>query len=434
MSGAAAAPRELGSWTCTALVVGNTIGIGVFVLPRELAPFGFAAVWGWLLVAAGCIVLARGLGLLARSFPAADGPYDYVRATLGEIAAFVAMWCYWVSLWITNATIAVGAAGYLLPLLPAGTASIAVELAFVWVAVGANLAGVRTGGRVQVVATVLKLVPIAAVIGVGAWLLLAPGDTGRGTVATPSGLPAVLGAASIALFAMLGIESATVPAGRVRDPARTLPRATLGGTLATAAIYVAVSLVPLLVLGQAALAVDGAPFVSVLDEALAPGSGSWVAVFVAISGLGAMNGWTLLAGQLTRTLADAGALPARLARPNRCGAPAAALVLAGALATAMVLASHTAVTAGGFQFLAALVTAANLPLYLCCSAALVVLAARARTPARGAAGTLGGLGLAFVALAFAGMGREPLLLALALAASGVPLLVRMRVRQVGAGR
>ena len=84
--------RKLGFWMCTALVVGNTIGIGIFLLPASLAPFGFNATVGWLVTVLGCVALANVFARLARQMPEADGPYGFIRATLGDVPAFIAMW------------------------------------------------------------------------------------------------------------------------------------------------------------------------------------------------------------------------------------------------------------------------------------------------------------------------------------------------------
>src|SRR6187397_2835008 len=110
--------KELGFWTCTALVVGNTIGIGIFVLPASLAPYGFNAMIGWAITVIGMTVLARVFARLAREFPAADGPYAYIESTSGPLPAFLSIWCYWVSCWITNAAIAIGLVGYIAKVVP----------------------------------------------------------------------------------------------------------------------------------------------------------------------------------------------------------------------------------------------------------------------------------------------------------------------------
>jgi len=149
-----------------------------------------------------------------------------------------------------------------------------------------------------------------------------------------------------------------------------------------------------------------------------------------VSGLGALNGWTLLVGELTRTMAENGVMPAALARNNRRGAPAVALVVTGLLGSGMVLMSYSKSLVDGFTFLSKVVTAANLPLYLCCSLALAILWRRgAATPAvRGMLG-IGLLGAAYTVFAFVGLGHEPFVLGLALAAMGLPLYLFMRWRR-----
>ena len=424
--------RKLGFWMCTALVVGNTIGIGIFLLPASLAPFGFNATIGWLVTVLGCVALARVFARLAREMPNADGPYGYIRATLGDIPAYLAIWCYWVSLWITNAAIATGVVGYIGAVFP-GVATLQpalVALALLWVFVAINLFGVRTGGRVQVVTTALKLLPMVAVALLGAWLLLTqPAVYTQHLPAAPLRMGDIVTASTIALFAMLGLESATVPAARVMDPGRTIPRATIAGTVLTAVIYIIVSTVPMLLIPEAELATTTAPFATVMDRFAAAGVGRWLALFVVVSGLGALNGWTLLVGELTRTMAENGVMPAPLAGSNRRGAPAVALLVTGMFASGMILMSYSKSLVEGFTFLSKVVTAANLPLYLCSSLALAILWRRGTKPAvRGMLG-IGLLGAAYTVFAFIGLGHEPFVLGLGLAAMGLPLYVFMRWRR-----
>src|SRR4029079_4301858 len=83
-------PALIGFWTATALVIGNTIGIGVFLMPAALAPFGLNAMIGWVVTAIGCTFLAGVYARLARDYPNPDGPYGYIRETQGGEIAFVA--------------------------------------------------------------------------------------------------------------------------------------------------------------------------------------------------------------------------------------------------------------------------------------------------------------------------------------------------------
>lgn len=423
------ADKELGFWMSTALVVGNVIGMGMFMLPASLAPYGYNALFGWAITIAGVALMARVFARLARDFPAADGPYVYIRDHVGEWPAFIAIWCYWVSLWITNAALAVGVIGYLVKVLPmlGAVPPALLALALIWLFVGVCLLGARTGGRVQVITTVLKLLPMLVIILLGFWVLFAdPAAYTRNPPTTPLSLRDLLAASTVALYAMLGVESATVPAAKVRDPARTIPRATMAGTLLVAAIYVLVSTVVMMLVPQQQLAQSSAPLVDLLDRYLGRANGQWLAFFVVVSGAGALNGWTMLSGELTRSMSVHGVLPARFQSVNDRGAPTLALVVTAVLASAMVLMNYSKSLVQGFTFMTLVVTAATLPVYLLCALALVNLWRRGGSAAPRDLLILGVLGTAYSIFAFIGMGREPFLWSLVLAAAGVPLHLWMR--------
>lgn len=424
---------KIGFWTCTALVVGNVIGMGIFLLPSSLAPYGFNALIGWGITLFGCLTLARVFAHLSSALPGADGPYGYVRDTLGELPAYMAMWAYWISLWLTNAALATGVVGYVAVVMPALAMipQVWFALSLLWVFVLVNLFGVRAGGAVQIVTTALKLLPMLAIAVLGGWVLLtSPGSYLAHPPTTPLTFGGVMAASTIALFAMLGIESASIPASRVDHPGRTIPRATMAGTILVAAIYIIVSAVPLLLIRQDVLASASAPFALLMDHFGRAGFGRWLALFVVISGLGALNGWTLLAGQLTRTMADNGVLPPLFARNNRHGTPATALVITAALASVMVWMSYSRSLVAAFTFLTRVVTAANLPLYLGCSLALGVLWRRGTPGCRGRHVLLvAGVATGYVIFAFVGIGGEPFIYALGLIAAGLPLYAFMRLRR-----
>jgi APA family basic amino acid/polyamine antiporter len=162
----------------------------------------------------------------------------------------------------------------------------------------------------------------------------------------------------------------------------------------------------------------------VLNRLVGGGGGRWLAFFILMSGLGALNGWTLLVAELTRTLANNGLLPAPLAKVNAQGAPVVALVLTAAFATVVTLMNYSKSLVDGFTFLSTLVTAANLPLYICCGLALVVLWRRGTGNLGRAALWLGIVGAAYSVFATVGVGvaygTEVVGWALVLAAAGLP--------------
>lgn len=371
-------PRALGFWMCTALVVGNTIGIGVFLMPAALAPYGLNALSGWLVTVIGCLFLAYVFAGLARSFPQDDGPYAYTQRAFGDGTAFIVLWCYWVATWITNATIAIGVVGYMSIFVPALKNNPwyppVTALALVWLFVLVNLRGVRTVGWMQVLTSVLKVLPLIAVIILGLWQFITePSAYTQHVPTTALTLHDTVAASTIALFAMLGLECATIPAARVCDPQRNIPRATMAGASIAGLIYIAVSVIPLFLVPQAELAVSNAPFADLLSRFVGGVSGELIAFFVIVSGFGALNGWTLVVGEVTQSFARHGSFPRLFARENTRGAPTYAFLLTGAVASLMLLTNYNQSMVKIFTFLSVVVTAANLPLYLFCSLAVLVL-------------------------------------------------------------
>jgi APA family basic amino acid/polyamine antiporter len=416
---------------CTALVVGNVIGVGVFLLPASLAPYGLTALTGWLITVVGCVFLAISFAYLARAFPNDDGPYDYTRRAFGDGLAFTVMWCYWVSTWVTNATIAVGIVGYLTvfipwlntsPWLPPITA-----LSLLWFFVVLNLRGARAVGGTQIVTTALKLLPMFGVICLGLWVLLTDPSAYRSHVITsPASLTDLSQVSTLTLYAMLGIECATIPACRVRDPERTIPLATVIGTILTAAVYIGVSIVPMLLIPQAALAASNAPISDVFVRVMGARSGELVALLITIGGLGALNGWTMILGDVTQTIARHGHFPQSLAKENRHGAPTGALILTGIVASMMLLSNYSQSIGNLFVFLSVVVTAANLPVYFTCTLAIVVIgrgggvAEPARRPTVMIV-TAAVCAAVYCAWASKGIGLKPLLWTVALGAVSAPV-------------
>jgi APA family basic amino acid/polyamine antiporter len=383
-----------------------------------------------LITVVGCIFLAISFAYLARTFPHDDGPYDYTKRAFGEGLAFTVMWCYWVSTWVTNATIAVTIVGYITvlipwlksnPLLPPITA-----LSLLWFFVVLNLRGARAVGETQIATTVLKLLPMFGVICLGVWVLLTdPSAYRQHAITSPASFSDLSRVSTLTLYAMLGIECATIPACRVRDPERTIPLATVIGTIVTAVVYIGVSIVPMLLIPQAALAASNAPISEVFLRFVGGRSGELVALLITIGGLGALNGWTMILGDVTQTIARHGHFPRFLAKENRHGAPTGALILTGVAASIMLLSNYSQSIGELFVFLSVVVTAANLPVYFSCTLAILAIgrrdptaAARKRTVTVTVAAASAAAYCAWVSI---GIGIKPLLWTVALGAISAPV-------------
>ena len=165
-------PGKIGIWTSTALVVGNMIGSGVFLLPASLGAFGTIGLLGWIGSSAGAVCLALLFSHLSRTIPnALGGPYAYTRVGLGDFAAFLVAWGYWISIWCTNAAIAVAFVSYSTVFVPAlatnSLLSVATGLGAVWFLSWINTVGIKEAGAVQLITSILKIIPLMAVSVVG---------------------------------------------------------------------------------------------------------------------------------------------------------------------------------------------------------------------------------------------------------------------------
>jgi APA family basic amino acid/polyamine antiporter len=308
--------RTIGLWMATALVVGNMIGSGVFLLPSSLAAAaGPVSLAGWVFTGAGAVLLALVFADLGRAFPAAGGPYAYAHRAFGDFVGFQTAWGYWIAVWAGNAAIAVAFVGYLGVLWPQVSEhqllGALTGVALVWLLTATNVLGARQSGQIQLVTTVLKFVPLAIVAIVGLFFI----DGGNYTPFAPHGSgAAITSAATLTLWAFIGLESATVPADDVKDPRRTIPRATLIGTLAATAVYIVSTVAIMGIIPTGELARSTSPFA---DAAALIFGGGWdkvIAVVALISTAGALNGWILLQGQVPLAAARDGLFPRQFAR------------------------------------------------------------------------------------------------------------------------
>ncbi|HEX8585886.1 MAG TPA: amino acid permease [Allosphingosinicella sp.] len=424
--------RAFGFWICLALVIGNMIGSGVFLLPAALAPFGWNAIFGWMVTIAGALCLAFVFASFARRFPKAGGPYAYTREAFGTAPGFAVAWSYWISVWTANATIAIAAVSYMSHFFPslAGAAGL-LAIGFVWTFTLINCLSLKGAGGVQLLTTGLKLLPLIAAIVLTA--IVAGGDGGASAAPFRSediSLGAITATASLTLWAMVGFESATIPAGHVRDPARNIPRATMLGTLIAGIVYlIACSGVALLLPAEQAAA-SNAPFADFIGLYWGAGPASLVAGFALISALGALNGWVMVQGELPVALARDGVFPAWMGKLSRAGTPVRAHILSSILVSLLLLANTSRSMGDLFVFMALVSTLASLIAYLTCALGALWLQRKGRLDRSAALTAAASLGALYAVWAIYGAGTEPVAWGAALLLSGLPVyLITARNRR-----
>jgi APA family basic amino acid/polyamine antiporter len=429
--------RKVGLWIATALVVGNMIGSGVFLLPASLAPFGGISIVGWLFTSAGAVFLALVMARLARRMPAVGGPYAYTRRGLGDLPAFVVAWGYWISIWSGNAAIAVGFVGYVAAFFPVLAQHPALgamtALAAIWFLTAVNAWGVKEAGVLQLWTTIIKLLPLLA-IGTLGLLYMEPVHFTPFNLRGGSPLNAVTATATLTLWAFLGLESATIPADSVRDPARTIPRATLLGTVLAAAVYILATAGVMGILPAEELARSTAPFAQAGAAVWGPRVGSLIAAGAAVSAFGALNGWILLQGQMPRAAAMDGLFPGVFRRMSPRNTPVAGLILSSLLITGLLALNFTASLVDQFTFIILLATLSTLIPYAFSSVAEMVITFRERRtlPGRRVAKTftIATLALLYSLWAIVGSGWKTVSWGFLLLLAGIPVyLWQVRERE-----
>ena len=417
------AAKPLGMWMATALVIGSMIGSGVFMLPAALAPYGAASLIGWGIALCGALLLAATFAKLAVHWPCTGGPYAYVRRSFGDGAGFAIAWSYWISIWSGMAAIAVAFAGSIGAVFPALTATpvraATCALVAVWTCTFVNLAGLREAGRLQVVLTALKLLPLLLFGIIALWFV----DAGNYIPFNPSGesLPKVAHVTVIlTMWALCGLEVATVPAGSIRDAKRTIPRATMLGTLLAGIATILACTVVIGLVPTDVLKASGAPMAEAAGRVWGPGAALGIAALAAVATFGAINGWTMVCAQVSLAAAGDGLFPRAFARVDRNGTPAFGVLVGSALATVLVIASYSRSLVELFTFILLISTSAILLPYAASSAAWL------HSGGKNGGRVVALLALLYSLFALSGAGAEALAWGVVLLLAGLPVYLWMR--------
>jgi APA family basic amino acid/polyamine antiporter len=339
----AAKPHQFGLVAAIALIVGSIIGVGIFNLPTSLAFYGPISLVSMALTTVGALALALLFAALSRRLPADGGPYAYARVAFGNRLGFANAWSYWITAWAGNAAIAVGWVLYVEEFVNTGHNrfySVLLVLVGLWVPAAVNLSGVKNMGSVQVATSVVKFAVLAFMSTVGLFFVSSANYT-PWNVTKESAVTAIGGGMAIALFSYLGVETAAVAAAKVRDPDRNVPRATVLGTLATAVVYMLSLIAVFGILPSSKLSSATAPF---SDAANVIFGGTWagnvMALAVIISGLGALNGWTMICAEMPLAAANDGLFPERFKHLSKAGVPAYGIVASTVLASVAMIINY----------------------------------------------------------------------------------------------
>ncbi|HVV36141.1 MAG TPA: amino acid permease [Acidimicrobiales bacterium] len=439
-----AAAHALGLPSATALVIGSIIGTGVFTMPAVMATAGTSSILTLVAISIGALVLAMLFGQLTRRIPNNEGGlYAYARHEFGDFAGYLTAWCYWITCWAGNAAIVASWVLYVEELFgihnPSAWTNFGIALTGLWIPAAINLAGVKQMAWFQNLTVVLKFLPLLFVGTVG-WFFIKTANFGAFNASGSSLYDAVNIAAGVALFSFIGVEVASIAAGRVQNPRRNVGRASLLGTGASALLYIAVTGAIMGLVPHGHLVKDGAPFVAAFDAMF---NGGWIGKLVAltavISGIGALNGWTMVTAEMPYAAAKDGLFLSAFSKVNAKNVPWFGVVVSTVVASALMGWSYSGKTGlHVFTYLVYLsVVTVAIPYFFSACAQLAFLVSR-RRKVQGAAlvrdltvATVGGLFALWVTFA---AGYQSVYQTMLLLLIGLPLYAFLKAHRERTGQ
>lgn len=423
---------KLGQWASTSLVLGNMIGSGIFLLPASLAAYGGISLLGWVVSSIGALLLAKVFASLSGMIPNSGGPFTYTRAGMGDFAGFLVAWGYWISVLCTNAAITVAMLGYLGVFFPvlndSPLSSIALGVSIIWLLTWVNNRGVYQAGHVQLITTVLKVIPLLLVTIVG--LLYFKLDHFKPfNLSGQTNLEAIVQTTTLTLFAFLGVECATIPSEHIHDSKTTIPKATWWGTLFSILIYILSSISIMGLIPPETLQHSTAPFADGADLIWGTPGRYLIATGAVISTFGALNGWLLIQGQIPLAAARDNIFPKLFSKLNSRQSPSTGIILSSLLVTILLMTNYTKGLNKAFEFMILMSTLLVLAPYLFSAASYMILSQSAQDRSIKNWVWLIGLGAFFFSLfAVIGSGKEVVFWGFILLMLGVPFYVFLKTR------
>jgi APA family basic amino acid/polyamine antiporter len=425
-------PKQIGIWTATSLVIGNMIASGLFMLPATLAAYGGISLIGWIISGMGAMCLALVFAWLSKLKPeATGGPYAYTHAGMGDFASYLVAWGYWISVWCTNAAIAVAFVSYLTAFIPAlgdnAFLSVGTGLAAIWFLTWINTQGVKEAGIVQVITTILKIVPLI-VITLGGLFYLNSHHFTPFNLSSQSTLSAVTTTTTLTLFAFLGLECATIPSGQVINPEKTVAKATIFGTLITTVLYIASTVAVMGLIPPDVLSQSKAPFADAAASIWGESARYLVAGGAVISTFGALNGWIMIQGQMPYAAARDKLFPRIFARESKKGIPVFGIVMSSVLVSVLMSMNFSKSLADTYTFIILLSTLTVLLPYLFSIVSFVMIGSKLKklSPVKYIVATLAFL---FSMWAIIGSGEEIVFWGFILLMAGLPFYAFIQINQ-----
>ncbi|QDP02094.1 amino acid permease [Thalassotalea sp. PS06] len=334
---------NLGFWTATSIVTGSMIGSGVFLLPASLASFGSISLGGWLFTALGSLSLAYVFAKLSQYIRGSGGQYLYCRQAFGPLTGFFTAWGYWLCVVSANAAIAIALVSYLTVFFPvlkqSNLLSMLTTLGFIWGLALVNIRGVKLAGKVQLLTTLLKLLPLLAIAFIGLFYIN-PEHFTPVNLSEQSNFSALTATAALTMWAFVGMEAANNIAGEIKEPEKNVPRAALIGTMISAIVYIFGFIAVLGIIPPETLQQSNAPYAETAAFLWGDTGYYLIAICAVISCFGALNGWTLAVAQIPLAAAKENMFLKTFGKLSRFQTPANGIVISTLLVSVLILMNY----------------------------------------------------------------------------------------------
>ncbi|WP_066875326.1 APC family permease [Clostridium mediterraneense] len=375
--------KEMGLFMATALVISNMVGAGILMLPATLAGVAGpgATLIAWVLTGIGALILALTFANLGSKIPKNGGIYEYSRMAYGSFGGFMSAWLYWNGTWIGNASMFVVITTYLGAVFPIlvdnHLISFLFSSAILWICTLINIRGTKFVGSITTALTVFKIILFGAFIiiafmGFNSANLTPMFPQGKGIGTIPI-------AAGITLWAFMGLETASVTGGEIKNPERNIKLSTIFGMLISAGLYIVISFAAMGAMNQTQLANSTAPISDIISKVLKVGNLSFISVFIAISVFGTALGWLLSTARVSQAAGEDGVFPKAFSKIHpKYGTPHVSLIIGGVLVNIILVMNFTSGLSGAYSFIVLLATLSYLPVYAFTAIAEIILMAKGK--------------------------------------------------------
>lgn len=330
--------KQIGFMTALSLVMGIVIGGGILVLPSAVAQYGRWGFWAWPIASLAVLNLAFMFGDLSRKNPQGSGPASFVQNYFGNVMGFQIAWAHAIGLSMGTAVVSISFSGYLGAALGVNNYSgLVVSLFALWSIVILKALFTLISLRTLVVITMLKIVTLSAIIIYGASSMSSVVMFEPAVSSLNDGFSGLFGALALVLFAFIGIEGATLPGENVKNAHKTIPLATILGTVFSAILFTGTYAVVCSVVPREVLLTSSAPVANAAGVLMGEWGVKLISILAMIGCLGSINGCVFATSHILRGSAQAGWLPSVFSKMTHAAFPIAGGLTAAALSSVVII-------------------------------------------------------------------------------------------------